>query len=80
MRAWREVRNFASQKFRLTPDYDPTGFCNSEPETDRKDFEKTLPDQIWISKLPLITVVKWLIRVFSDINRIGSNIWTGLPD
>ena len=28
----------------------------------------------------LITAVKCLIRVFSDINRIESNIWTCLPD
>ena len=28
----------------------------------------------------LITAVKCLIRVFSDMNRIGSNISTGPPD
>jgi len=28
----------------------------------------------------LITAVKCLIRLFSTINRIGSNIWIGLPD
>jgi len=28
----------------------------------------------------LITAVKCLIRVFSNVNRIGSNIWRVLPD
>ena len=28
----------------------------------------------------LVTAIKCLIRFFSDINRIGSNIWTVQPD
>jgi len=28
----------------------------------------------------LITAVKCLSRIFLDIYRIGSNIWTALPD
>jgi len=34
------------------PDRDSTRLCNSEPQPDRTGFrKKTLPNQIWISKL-----------------------------
>ena len=33
------------------PDHDPPGFCDSELDLDQTGFEKTQPDQIWISKL-----------------------------
>jgi len=42
MRTWREVINFASHKFCLTPDRKLTGFCNSESDPDRTEFRKTL--------------------------------------
>jgi len=32
-----------------------------------------------VIQIALITEVKCSISVFSDIIRIGSNIWTGLP-
>jgi len=54
MRSWHEVRNFASQNFRLTPG------------TIGMDFEKSLPNQIWISKL------RWSLQsnVYSE-NGVG---------
>jgi len=55
------------------PDRDPSGFRDSELDPDRT-FEKTQADQIWISKLHFNQ------RGFPNINRIGLNIWTGLPD
>jgi len=39
-----------------SPDCDPTGFCTSEPDPVGLDFEKTQPDQIWISKFLCVSV------------------------
>jgi len=50
MRTWCEVRNFAIQKFRMTPDW--TGFRKNSTGSDT-DIQTTL-----------ITAVKCLIRVF----------------
>jgi len=62
-------------------DRDPTGFCNAELDPDRTGYpKKNLSGSDMDSHTALITAVKCLIRVFSDINRIGSNIWTSLPD
>jgi len=63
------------------PNCDPTGLCNSEPDPDRIGFGNKLyrikcgyPNCIdHYSKM-------FNQRVISDINRIGSNIWTVLPD
>jgi len=62
------------------PEGDPIGFCNSEPDPGRTGFWKNSTGSDMDIQTALITVVKCLIRVFSDINWIGSNIWTGLPD
>jgi len=63
------------------PDRNPTGFCNSEPDPDRTGFRKKTTGSDMDIQTALITAVKCLIRVFFFyINRIGSNIWTGLPD
>jgi len=44
------------------------------------DFEKNSTGSDMDIHTALIISVKCLLRVFSDINRIGSNISTGLPD
>jgi len=63
------------------PDRDPTGFCTLEPDPDWTDFEKNSTVSDMDIQPALITGVNWLIRVFFFyINRIGSNISTGLPD
>ena len=62
-----------------SPDRDPTGFCTSDP--DWTGFWKSSTGSDMHTQSALITAVKCLIRFFSDINRIGSNISTGLgPD
>jgi len=64
-----------------SPDRDPTGFCPSEPDPVGLDFEKNSTGSDMDIQTALITAVNCLIRVFfSDTNRIGSNISTGLPD
>jgi len=62
------------------PDRDPTGFSNSEPDPDRTGFWKNSTGSDMDIQTALVTAVKCSIRIFSDINRIGSNIWKGLPD
>jgi len=44
------------------------------------DFEKISTGSDMDIQTALITAVECLIRVFSDINRIGSNISIVLPD
>ena len=60
------------------PDRDPTIFCNSEPDSVWAGFWKNSTGLDMDIQTALITAVWCLIRVFSDINRIGSNIWTDL--
>ena len=62
------------------PDSDPTGCWNSEPDPDRIGFRKNSTGSDMDIQTALITAVKCLIRVFSNVNRIGSNIWRVLPD
>jgi len=63
------------------PDRDPTGFCNSEPDLDWIGFRKNSTGSDMDIRTALITACLMLTQsFFSDINRIGSNIWTGLPD
>ena len=61
------------------PDRDPTGFCNAEPDPVGVDFEKNNSIRY---RYPNCNdhCSKMLNQTFLDINRIGSNIWTGLPD
>jgi len=49
------------------PDHDPTGFCNSEPDRIRLDFEKHSTGSDMDIQTALITAVKCLIRVFFRI-------------
>jgi len=63
------------------PDRDTTGFCNSEQEPHRTGFRKKL-NRIRYGYPNCIDHCNKMLdqKFFSDINRIGSNIWTGLPD
>jgi len=61
------------------PDCDTPGFCTSDPDPDRTGFRKNSTGSDMDIQTALIILVKCLIRVFSDINRIGTNICTGLP-
>jgi len=47
---------------------------------DRTGFRKNCKGSDLDVQTVLITTVKCLIRVFSDIHRIASNIWTVLSD
>jgi len=56
-------------------DRDPTGFCNSEPDPDWIRIPKNSTGSDMDVQTALVTAAKYLIRVFSDINRMGLNIW-----
>jgi len=74
------VTNYNHQRYRIRfPDRDPTGFCNSELDLDRSGFRKNSTGSDTDIQTALITAVKCLMRGFSDIRWIGSNIWTVLP-
>jgi len=45
-------------------DRDPTGFCNSEPDTDQTGFRKNATGSNMDVQTALITTVKCLIRGF----------------
>jgi len=63
------------------PDRDPTGFCNSEPDPDRTGFGKKLY-RIRYGYPNCFDHCSQMLNqgVFQDLNRLGSNIWTRLPD
>jgi len=58
------------------PDRDPTGFCKSQPDPDRTGFRKKLY-RIRNGYPNCGDHCRQMLnqRKFSDINRIGSNIW-----
>jgi len=62
-------------------DRDPTGFCTSEQDPDWTGFWKKL-NRIRYGYPNCIDHWSKMLNqsVFSDINRIGSNISTCLPD
>jgi len=62
------------------PDRDPTGFCNSEPDSDWTGFQKNLYRIGHGYPNCVDHCSRMLNQSFSDINRIGSNIWIVLPD
>jgi len=60
------------------PDRDPTGFCNSEP--DPTGFWKKYLIRYRYPNCVDHCIQMFDQRIFSDINRIGSNVRTVLPD
>jgi len=67
-------------------EHDPVSESRSKPDSaiqDRNriglDFEKDSTGSDMDIRTTFITAVKCL-RVFSDVSRIGSNVWAALPD